>query len=129
MVSPSAEKSLLLPTVESRTIDVDSETPDKHHHGRIEYGLLIAALLLTAFQFLVLYDAVGSVSASLEKHCYASLSQIARGLRISIPASLPTAALLFILTPYIAQKERVVITRYMTLVVYLMGSTLGALLI
>jgi hypothetical protein len=48
---------------------------------------------------------------------------------MSIPASLPTAAIFFIVAPYLAQKERVVMTRYAILVCYLMGSTLGALLL
>jgi len=51
------------------------------------------------------------------------------GLRSSIPASLPTAAILFIVAPYLAHKERVVIARYAILVCYLVGSTMGALLL
>jgi predicted MFS family arabinose efflux permease len=116
-----AKKAALLPTAEF-TLAVDGKTIDERRHERTEYALLISALFLTAFQFLVLYGVDDVVPASL-------LSQLARGLRISIPASLPTAALLFIFAPYIAQKERVVITRYTVLVLYLLGSTLGALLL
>jgi hypothetical protein len=123
-----AEKALLLPTVEP-TLVISSKTPAEHRRQRIESALLMAALLLTAFQFFVLYPADGNVPAFLDGQCYVLLNRLARGLRISIPASLPTTALIFIFAPYIAEKERVVITRYMALVAYLLGSTLGALLL
>jgi hypothetical protein len=124
MSSFCAEKARLLPVVEpSCRLVIFSKTPAEHRRQRIEYALLIAALLLTAFQFFVLYRTGGNV----QKPCYILLDQLARGLRISIPASLPTTALIFIFAPYIAEKERVVITRYMVLVMYLLGSTLGAL--
>jgi hypothetical protein len=110
-------------------LDTCSTTNVEHQRGRIEYALLVSALLLTVFQFLVLYSVADTVPASLEKPCHALLNQLARGLRISIPASLPTAAFLFIFAPYLAQKERIVITRYTVLVLYLVGSTLGALLL
>jgi ethanolamine transporter EutH len=128
MSSFCAEKALLLPTVEP-TLVISSKTPAEHRRQRIEYTLLIATLLLTAFQLFVLYHAVGNIPAFSDGQCYALLNRLARGLRISIPASLPTTALIFIFAPYIAEKERVVITRYAVLVTYLLGSTLGALLL
>jgi hypothetical protein len=129
MSSFQAEKVSLLPTVEPPTLDTCSTTNDEHQRGRIEYTLLISALFLTAFQFLVLYSVDNTIPPTLAKPYFALLNQLARGLRISIPASLPTTALLFIFAPYTAQKERIVITRYTVLVLYLVGSTLGALLL
>ena len=129
MSSFQAEKASLLPTVEPPLLDTSSKTNDEHRRERIEYALLISALILTAFQFLVLYSVYNTTPTSLAKSCHALLNQLARGLRVSIPASLPTASLLFIFAPYIAQKERIVIARYTVLVLYLVGSTLGALLL
>ena len=88
-----------------------------------------SALVRTAFQFFVLYSLDDVVPASLERPCHVLLKQLARGLRSSIRASLPTAAPLFIFAPCLAQKKRIVITRYTVLVLYLVGSTLGALLL
>lgn len=85
--------------------------------------------MLTVFQVVVLYSGDSLVPIALDGQYYALVAQLARGLRMSIPASLPTAAIFFIVAPYLAQKERVVMTRYAILVCYLMGSTLGALLL
>jgi hypothetical protein len=128
MMSYTSEKTPLLPVVE-RTLDAYINKTDQRRREGIEYALLVSTLLLTVFQFLVLYSGESLVPMALDGHWYALLAQLARGLRMSIPASLPTAAIFFIVAPYLAQKERVVMTRYAILVCYLMGSTLGALLL
>jgi hypothetical protein len=102
---------------------------DQRHREGVEYALLVSTLLLTVFQVVVLYSGDSLVPIALDGQYYAMVAQLARGLRMSIPASLPTAAIFFIVAPYLAQKERVVMTRYAILVCYLMGSTLGALLL
>lgn len=126
---PTSEKAPLLPMVETTAAQADIESQDDCSHDGIEWALLLATLLLTAFQFLVLYSADGGIPFTIGAQCSALLAQLARGLRISIPASLPTAAILFLVAPYVAQKERLVVARYGILVCYLVGSTLGSLLL
>ncbi|OAG21207.1 hypothetical protein CC77DRAFT_1020000 [Alternaria alternata] len=128
MMSYTSEKTPLLPVVE-RTLDAYMNKIDQRHREGVEYALLVSTLLLTVFQVVVLYSGDSLVSIALDGQYYALVAQLARGLRMSIPASLPTAAIFFIVAPYLAQKERVVMTRYAILVCYLMGSTLGALLL
>ncbi|RMZ70888.1 arginine biosynthesis bifunctional [Pyrenophora seminiperda CCB06] len=127
---PTSEKALLLPIAETG-VAANMEAHDDGNDGntRIECMLLLATLMLTAFQFFVLYSADGGVPIAFGAQCSALLAQLARGLRISIPASLPTAAMLFLVAPYVAQKERLVMTRYAILACYLVGSTLGSLLL
>ncbi|KAI5375817.1 hypothetical protein CUC08_Gglean006257 [Alternaria sp. MG1] len=128
MMSYTSEKTPLLPVVE-RTLDAYMNKIDQRHREGVEYALLVSTLLLTVFQVVVLYSGDSLVPIALDGQYYALVAQLARGLRMSIPASLPTAAIFFIVAPYLAQKERVVMTRYAILVCYLMGSTLGALLL
>ncbi|RYN40716.1 hypothetical protein AA0113_g9006 [Alternaria arborescens] len=128
MMSYTSEKTPLLPVVE-RTLDAYMNKIDQRHREGVEYALLVSTLLLTVFQVVVLYSGDSLVPIALDGQYYAMVAQLARGLRMSIPASLPTAAIFFIVAPYLAQKERVVMTRYAILVCYLMGSTLGALLL
>jgi hypothetical protein len=118
----ASEKALLLPTAE--TLETNSKPHESRRREYIEYAFLILSLLLTTCQFLVLYT-----SASANSHCYALLARFAHGLNISIPASLPTAIVLFAIAPYIAQPERVTVARYAVLVSYLIGSSLGAVLL
>lgn len=127
-MSYTSEKTPLLPVVE-RTLDAYMNKIDQRHREGVEYALLVSTLLLTVFQVVVLYSGDSLVPIALDGQYYAMVAQLARGLRMSIPASLPTAAIFFIVAPYLAQKERVVMTRYAILVCYLMGSTLGALLL
>jgi hypothetical protein len=118
----ASEKALLLPIAE--TLEANSKTNESRRREYIEYALLISSLLLTTCQFLVLY-----ISASADSHCYALLAHLAHGLNISIPASLPTAIVLFAIAPYIAQPESVTVARYAVLACYLIGSSLGAVLL
>lgn len=129
MVSRHFEKSILLPIVEHRLeMEMQVEASESHSQScreAIDSILLILSVVFTALQFLVLYTA----PASPGTHCAVMLAQLASGLRISIPASLPTTAILFIVTPYIARRDSIVTTRYAVLVCYLLGSMLGALLV
>ncbi|CAN9367981.1 unnamed protein product [Alternaria alternata] len=111
MMSYTSEKTPLLPVVE-RTLDAYMNKIDQRHREGVEYALLVSTLLLTVFQVVVLYSGDSLVPIALDGQYYALVAQLARGLRMSIPASLPTAAIFFIVAPYLAQKERVVMTRY-----------------
>ncbi|KAH7338518.1 hypothetical protein BKA66DRAFT_479717 [Pyrenochaeta sp. MPI-SDFR-AT-0127] len=102
-----------------------SQLRNTRYHEAIDSILLIFSLVFTTLQFLILYTA----PASPGSHCAAVLAHLADGLRISIPASLPTTAILFIVAPYVARPSCVVTTRYAVLVCYLVGSMLGALLV
>ncbi|CAN9439583.1 unnamed protein product [Alternaria alternata] len=115
MMSYTSEKTPLLPVVE-RTLDAYMNKIDQRHREGVEYALLVSTLLLTVFQVVVLYSGDSLVPIALDGQYYALVAQLARGLRMSIPASLPTAAIFFIVAPYLAQKERVVMTRYAILV-------------
>jgi hypothetical protein len=128
MMSLTSEKTPLLPVVE-RTLDAYVRTMEQRRREGVEYALLASTVLLTFFQFLVLYNGDSLMPIALDSRCHVLLAQLARGLRMSIPASLPTAAIFFIVAPCLVQKERVVMTRYAILVCYLMGSTMGALLL
>ncbi|CAA9957976.1 hypothetical protein CFE70_001535 [Pyrenophora teres f. teres 0-1] len=128
MFTTTSEKAPLLPIVET-AVQADIEAQDDGRNDRIEGVLLLGTLLLTAFQFLVLFSADGGIPIAFGAQYSALLAQLARGLRISIPASLPTAAMLFLVAPYVAQKERLVMMRYAILFCYLVGSTLGSLLL
>ncbi|KAI4951151.1 hypothetical protein J4E91_003856 [Alternaria rosae] len=110
-MSFTSEKTPLLPVVE-RTLDAYVRNMEQRRREGIEYALLVSTLLLTVFQFLVLYSGDSLVPVALDSRYYALVAQLARGLRMSIPASLPTAAIFFIVAPYLVQKERVVMTRY-----------------
>ncbi len=127
-MSLTSEKTPLLPVVE-RTLDAYVRTMEQRRREGVEYALLVSTVLLTFFQFLVLYNGDSLMPIALDSRCHVLLAQLARGLRMSIPASLPTAAIFFIVAPCLVQKERVVMTRYAILVCYLMGSTMGALLL
>ncbi|CAN9410621.1 unnamed protein product [Alternaria alternata] len=106
MMSYTSEKTPLLPVVE-RTLDAYMNKIDQRHREGVEYALLVSTLLLTVFQVVVLYSGDSLVPIALDGQYYALVAQLARGLRMSIPASLPTAAIFFIVAPYLAQKERV----------------------
>ncbi|KAF7674024.1 arginine biosynthesis bifunctional protein [Alternaria burnsii] len=122
MMPYTSEKTPLLPIVE-RTLDAYMNKVDQRHREGVEYALLVSTLLLTVFQVVVLYSGDSLVPIALDGQYYALVAQLARGLRMSIPASLPTAAIFFIVAPYLAQKERVVMTRYAILLHPVMSLT------
>ncbi|KAF1828468.1 hypothetical protein BDW02DRAFT_574852 [Decorospora gaudefroyi] len=127
MTSTNSAKAPLLPVSQPMLQTIN--TRDEHPQQRIEYTLMISAVLLTTIQFLILYGVDSTTPVSRDSLCDALLHQLARGLRISIPHSSPTTAILFIIAPYIAQPGRIVAARYAILVGHLVGSTLGALLV
>lgn len=130
MISCASEKASLLPITEPRLeVEGDSATRNTRLYEALEYLLLLFSLFLTSCQFLILYNFDGTAHAPFPSHCVALLNQLARGLRISIPASLLSSVFLFIIAPYIARPEKIVLTRYTILVCYLVGSFLGGLLI
>ncbi|KAF1935887.1 Arginine biosynthesis bifunctional protein ArgJ beta chain [Clathrospora elynae] len=99
------EASPLLPVVEHHHHHLQITTEENCCRRQlVEYALLLSSLLLTAFQFLVLYAFDGTCTSS-----NATLSQIAAGLHFSIPASLPTAVVFFVAAPYIARAEHIVV--------------------
>lgn len=98
------------------------------HHELIESFALALILFLAASQCLILYGIHSLPYTSPSGALCVFLTNLAGGLRLSIPAGLPTATLLFIATPYLARPERMLASWYLILLCYLVGSTLGALL-
>jgi hypothetical protein len=101
---------------------------DKRRQEVTELNLLYSSALILVVQFLILYN-FSVTPPSPGNHCNELLSQFARGLRTSIPATVPTAIILFVATPYIIAPDQTTIARYAILLFCLMGSTLGALLV
>jgi hypothetical protein len=104
------------------------EKSDKRRQEITELNLLYSSALILVVQFFILYN-FSAVPPSPRNHCDELLSRFARGLRTSIPATVPTAIILFVATPYIVAPDRTAIARYAILLFCLMGSTLGALLV
>jgi hypothetical protein len=110
-------------------IEAQDEVHDTRNNRRreiAELSLLYLCLFFTVFQFIALYRFSGT-PPSLTNRYYALLFVIARGLRISIPATAPTTAVLLIVAPYITRPDRTVVARYAILLCYLVGSTVSAL--
>ena len=132
MISAASEKTPLLPIAEARPdAEKHSEAHNQPGHKLLEYTLLLLSVFLAALQLLVLHSFDNTPPPTLSSNFYYNrvLTKLACGLCISIPASLPLSAVLFIIAPYITRPERTVVTRYAVLLCYLAGSTLGALLI
>jgi hypothetical protein len=99
------------------------------HQDLFESLALALILFLAASQSLILYG-IHSIPYMIPNSALCIfLTDLASGLRLSIPTSLPTATLLFIASPYVARPERLVATWYLILLCYLVGSTSGALLL
>ncbi|KAF2993996.1 hypothetical protein E8E13_002043 [Curvularia kusanoi] len=125
-----AEQKTLLPlAAASVALPTRHEPLYVRHRNIIEYCTLALILSLAASQCLILYGIHNIPFAQPSLALCAFLANLAAGLRLSIPASLPTATLLFIASPYVARPERLVVTWYCILLCYLMGSTSGALLL
>jgi hypothetical protein len=124
------EEKALLPVAAPSTAPNPRDEPFiVRNRNTIEYCTLALILSLAASQCMVLYGVhkVPFVEPSLALCAF--LANLAAGLRLSIPASLPTATLLFIASPYVARPEQLVVTWYLILLCYLVGSTSGALLL
>jgi hypothetical protein len=113
-------------------VDVEAYREEEQQECRrlevIEYLLLFCVLVFTSIQFLVLYYYDGAPASEMT-HCEAMLATLASNWHLTIPASLPTSGVLFIIAPYVARPERVPIVRYIILLCYLVGSMVGGLLI
>lgn len=98
-------------------------------HELLESCALALILFLAASQCLILYGVHSLPFMTPSSAVCVFLTSLAAGLRLSIPASLPTTTLLFIATPCVARPERMLATWYVILLSYLGGSTLGAVVL
>jgi hypothetical protein len=126
---PAEQKTLLPLTQPAQPSPPRSTT---RTNAIFESCALALILFLTASQCLILYGIHGlsyySILIPSESTCI-FLSDLAAGLRLSIPASLPTATLLFIASPWVARPERLLAMWYVIALGYLGGSTVGALVL
>ncbi len=99
------------------------------HHDLVESCMLALILLLAVSQCLILYGAHEILDSPASEEICTYLTDLAVGLRLSIPCSLPTAALVFVASPYFARPERLLDTWYLIMLCYFVGTTLGALLL
>ena len=126
----TSEQKCLLPIAASTPEPATQRrTFVNRHHDLIELLTLAFILFLAASQCLLLYGIHSFPYTTPSSALCIFLADLASGLRISIPASLPTATLLFLATPYIARPEWVEVSWYSILLCYLVGSTWGALLL
>lgn len=126
MVTYPAEQKTLLPLTRRQPAPAPRHSAT---HELLECCALALILFLAAAQCLILYG-VHSLPFTIPSHALCVfLTNLAAGLRLSIPASLSTTTLLFIAAPYVARPERILATRYLILLSYLGGSTLGALVL
>ena len=124
------EQKMLLPLAEP----APQPTPPRRsfatrQHELLESCTLALILFLAASQCLLLYGICSLPYTSPSSAVCVFLAHLAAGLRLSIPASLPAATVLFVASPYVARPERMLATWYLILLCYLVGSTLGALLL
>lgn len=126
---PFEQKTLLPLTAPVTTLATHRESFIIRNRNIIEYCTLILILGLAASQCLILYGIHNLPYTQPSLALCAFLTNLAGGLRLSIPASLPTATLLFVASPYVTRPERLVVTWYLILLCYLVGSTSGALLL
>ena len=103
------------------------ETFIARHQNLIESCTFALILFLAASQCLILYGVHNLPYFPPSSALCMFLIDFAAGLRLSIPASLPITTLLFIASPYVARPERLVVTWYLIMLCYLVGSTSGAL--
>lgn len=118
-MSSTSEKLSLLPITEHAAAAPPPREPSRCK--TIESVLVFFCMVLAALQFLVHFNPYG-----LESRAGAQLDLLARGFCVSIPASLPMAAILFAAAPWIARPDSVAVARYAVLLCYLVGSSLGA---
>ena len=124
---PAEQKTLLLIT--HRHAEPLPPRSTTRTNAILESCALALILFLAASHCLLLYGIHSIPSIALSESTCLFLSDLAAGLRLSIPASLPTATLLFIASPWAARRERVLVMWYVIALGYLVGSTVGALLL
>jgi len=123
-----AEQKTLLPLTTATTRPAPHRNAlTTHYHDIMESCGLALIFLLAASQCLILYGVHNLPILPSSIVLCNFLTDLAVGLRLSIPSSLPTATLLFIASPYVARPERLVATWYLVLLCYFVGSTSGAL--
>ncbi|KAF2128542.1 hypothetical protein P153DRAFT_293102, partial [Dothidotthia symphoricarpi CBS 119687] len=120
IMNSTSEKTPLLPITE-RAVSPHREPLVRKS---TEFLLLLLCVVLAVLQFFVHFN-----FCSPESRLGAHLDLLARGLTLSVPASLPTTTILFVAAPWIARPDRIAITRYAILSCYVVGSTLGAWLL
>lgn len=130
MDSYITEQKCLLPT----SAPAPDSAPQRRtfvnrHRDLIESLALALILFLAASQCLIMYGIHSLPYTSPSSAVCVFLTSLAGGLRISIPASLPTATLVFLATPYTTRPDSIVASWYLILLCYLVGSTSGALLL
>lgn len=131
MTTYTTEQKTLLPLATSSTRPTPHQVTfdTTRHSDVVESCALALVLFLSASQCLILYGIHNLPYAPASRAFCDFLTDLAVGLRLSIPASLPTATLLFLASPYIARPERLVGTWYLVMLCYFVGSTTGALLL
>jgi hypothetical protein len=122
-----AEQKTLLPLAQQPAQPTPPRSTLKRAHELLESCALALILFLAASQCLILYGVHNLPYTTPSSAVCSFFTELAAGLRLSIPASLPTATLLFVASPYVARAERMLATWYLILLSYLGGSTLGAL--
>lgn len=124
------EQKTLLPLAELAPKTMPKRNPSiSRHHNLIESCTLALILFLAASQCLILYGVHSFPYVTPSNALCIFLTDLASGLRLSIPGSLPTAIMLFVASPYVARPERLLATWYLILLCYLVGSTSGAMLL
>lgn len=124
-----AEQKTLLPFANPAARPRSHMTLTTRCRDIVESCTLALILFLAASQCLILYGVHNLPYTPPSTALCVFLIDLAAGLRLAIPTSLPTATLLFIASPYIARPERLVMTWYLVLLCYLVGSTSGAVLL
>lgn len=124
-----AEQKTLLPLTRQPTQPAPPRSTFTGAHEILESCAFALILLLGASHCLILYGIHNLPYTIPSTAVCIVLNDLAAGLRLSTSASLPTATLLFVASPYVARPERMLATWYMISLSYLGGSTLGALVL
>lgn len=123
------EQKSLLPLAELASRPGQRRNLHNRHRDILESLALALILFFAASQCLILSGVHSIPYTTPSSALCIFLTDLASGLRLSIPTSLPTATLFLVASPYIARPERLLATWYLVLLCYLVGSTLGAVLL
>ncbi|KAF2795802.1 hypothetical protein K505DRAFT_359891 [Melanomma pulvis-pyrius CBS 109.77] len=127
--SRASEKTPLLPVTTINGVPISWPTfrptpPPPPPSRPIENILLALSLFLSFFHVFILY-----FSNLTPAFLVPLLLPLVPGLRIAIPAALPTAVAFFLAAPLISTHDRRNFTRCLAVFLYLCGSTLGAAIV
>lgn len=119
------------PTEQKTLLPLTSPAPQltRRRSTILDSCALALILFLAASQNLILYGVHSSYCTPHHPAVCVFLNNLAAGLRLALPASLPTATLMFIASPYVVRPERMLATWYLIVLCCQCGSTLGALLL